>query len=244
MDRFFIHAYGPDANAERDGVAWLAAEAGHGGTPGAIAVPGLDSIASLGRAIGREAAAFATKNRYFTASGARIEVFSDRTKPGRFQGPLLVPWANDAMVNAAEELMPSAICAIPWTENDLAEWKRAWNPVDLRTGAPVGADPATPSPLVTQALSSLTATVNMSTGIHHPSDERRAKQLFKALYLFGEPADEAEIRTWAISHEWAPRHAEALAQLAGKIFAGRRVKGTAMSNAEARQIVDRLRSAI
>jgi hypothetical protein len=242
VDRFFIDAYGPDADAERGGVAWLAREAARRGTSGAIVVPGLDSIRNLGRAIGPQAAAVAAKNRYFTIEGTRIEVFSDRTKPHRFDGPVLVPWSNDAMVNAAEEMDPPAICGIPWGEGDLAEWKRAWNPIDPRTGEPVGEGPASvSSELVERALFSLTRTVNMSTGIHHPSDERQAKQLLKALYLCGEPLDEMEIRTWAISHAWQPRHAENLAELAGKIAAGRRVKGAAMNKTEAKQIVGRLR---
>lgn len=157
-------------------------------------------------------------------------MFSERTKPPRFDGPVLVPWSNDAMLNAAEELSPPAICGIPWAEGDLAEWKRAWNPIDPRTGDPVGEAPVgVSSPLVEQALVSLTRTVNMATGIHHPSDEQHAKRLFKALYLCGEALDEVEIRTWAISHEWQPRHAEELAELAGKIAAGRRVKGAAMN---------------
>ena len=244
MERFFIDAYGPDAQAERDGVIWLVAEVDSRGSVGAIVVPAVNAISSLDRAIGPEAAAFATTHRHFTTSGTRIEVFSDRTKPGHFDGPILVPWSNDAMVNAAEEMEPPAICAIPWAEGDLAEWKRAWNPVDPRTDEPVGVTPVTPSPLVEQALASLTATVNMSTGIHHPSDERAAKRLFKALYLSGERLDETEIRTWTLSHDWAPRHAEHLAQLVGKIAAGRRVKGTAMNKSEAKQIIQRLRAAL
>lgn len=242
VDRFFIHAYGPDAEAENNGVVWLAAETARRGTSGAIVVSGLDSISSLSRAIGSEAAAFAQKNRYFTINGTRIEVFSSRTQPPHFDGPVLVPWANDAMVNAAEELGPPAICGIPWAENDLAEWKHAWNPVDPRTGKSVGEAPVTVSnPLVERALISLTSTANMATGIHHPSDEQQAKRLFKALYICGERLDEVEIRTWAISHNWQPRHADNLAELAGKIAAGRRVKGAAMNKTEAKQIVGRLR---
>lgn len=142
------------------------------------------------------------------------------------------------MVNEAEEMEPSAICAIPWTENDLETWRRAWNPIDPCTGEPIGQEALTvSSPLVERGLESLTTAVNLSTGIHHPSDERHAKRLFKALHLCGEPLDETEIRTWAIRHNWEPRHADDLAELA----AGRRVKGAAMNKTEAKQIVQRLR---
>lgn len=242
MERFFIDAYGPDREAERRGVDWLAEEVVTRGLSGAILVPVVDSISSLARAVGADAADFAKTNRYFTAGASRIEVFTERTKPGYFDGPLLAPWSNDSMVNAAEELSPPAICAIPWAEDDLVQWKRARNPVDLRTGEPVAADAITPSPLVERALVSLTATVNLSTGIHHPSDQRTAKRLFKALYIAGENLEEAEVRTWAIAHGWPPRHAEDLAELVGKIAAGKRVNGAAMNKTEAKAIVARLRA--
>jgi hypothetical protein len=243
VDRFFISAYGVDRHAERAGVMWLVRDGARRGTAGAIVVPGVDSIGNLARSIGQPAAATATKSRYFTVEGTPIKVFTGRTKPSRFDGPVLVPWASDAMVQAAEEMRPPAICGMPWSEQDLVEWRRAWNPVDVGTGEPVGEGAATvSSSLVEAALVSLTGTVNMSTGIHHPSDEQQAKRLFKALYLEGEPLDEVEIRTWAISHGWEPRFAGDLAELAGKIAAGRRVRDAAMNKAEAKEIIQRLRA--
>jgi hypothetical protein len=242
VDRFFVDAYGPNADAERDGVVWLATEAARLGTSGAIVVPGLDSIGNLARSIGPEVVPSVEKNRYFTVDGTRIDVFSARTKPRRFDGPVLVPWSNDAMVNAAEEMNPPAICAIPWGETDLRDWKRAWNPIDARTGEPVGEGSAVvPGALVEQALISLTRSVNMATGIRHPSDAAHAKRLFKALYLCGEPLDGVEIRTWAIRNNWQPPHAADLAELAAKLAEGRRVKGAAMNKTQAKEIVGRLR---
>jgi hypothetical protein len=86
--------------------------------------------------------------------------------------------------------------------------------------------------------------MSVSSGITHPSDQARAKQLFKALYLCGEPIDKGEIRAWAVIHGWEPRHAEALGDLAGKIAAGRSLKGTAMNRRDAEQIVSRLRESM
>lgn len=244
MDRFFIDAHGPDAVAEREGIEWLAREARRLDLAGAVLVPSVDAIRNLGRAIGSDAAEYATKNRYFTLDGAHIEVFSDRTQPGIFAGPLLVPWANDAMVGSAEERRPPAICAIPWAADDLAEWKRAHDPIDVRSGEPLGEPHVQLTPLVAQALRSLTTIVNPSTGIHHPSDARHARQLLKALYIVGEPLEASAIRTWAIAHGWEPRHADDLGELAGKIAAGKRVKGAAMNKTEAKQVIKRLQAAI
>ena len=242
VDRYFIDAYGPDAAAEREGVEWLAREAGLLDLVGAVTVPSFDAIRNLGRSIGFDAAEFAKKNRYFTLDGVQIEVFSGRTQPGVFAGPLLVPWANDAMVASAEECGPATICAIPWAEDDLAEWKRAHDPIDVRTGEPLGEAPVELTPLVAQALRSLTTVVNHSTGIHHPSDARHARELLKALSIAGEPLDSTGIRIWALANGWQPRHADDLAELAGKIAAGKRVKGATMTKTEAKQVVGRLQA--
>ncbi|MEZ5077223.1 MAG: DUF1889 family protein [Solirubrobacterales bacterium] len=244
MNRYFIDAYGPDADAERLGIEWLAREASRQDLPCAVVVPSVDSISSLDRAIGRKAAEFAKKDRYFLLEGVRVQVVTGRTLSAAFAGLLLVPWANGTMVGSAEECRPTAICAIPWAEGDLDDWKRAYDPVDVRTGEPLGEDQVELSPLVTRALVSLTASVNPSTGIHHPSDARQARQFLKALYMTGEPLDSSEIRTWALAHGWQARHAADLAELAGKIAAGKRVKGTAMTKTEAKQIIDRLQAAI
>lgn len=242
MERFFIHAHGPDAEAERDAIVWLVAEARRINTRCAIVVPGLDAIRNLERAIGAAAAEFAKTRRYFTVGDTRVEVFSRRTKPYSYDGPVLVLWASDEMVSAAEEMRPPAICASPWIDDDLDEWKRAWNPIDVVTGEPVGDGPATvTSGLVEQALVSLTESVNLGTGITHPCDADHAKRLLKALHLCGEALNEMEIRTWAMSHGWQPADAKDLASLAGRIASGRAVRGVRMTRPEAKQIVGRLR---
>lgn len=244
MHRFFIDAYGPDPDAEQLGVDWLVREARERDLPCAVIVPSVDAISNLERAIGRDAAEFAKRDRYFVLEGVQVQVFTDRTCPGVFAGPLLIPWASGAMVGSAEECRPAAICAMPWAEDDLDDWKRAYDPIDVRTGEPSGEAQVELTPLVAQALISLTASVNPSTGIQHPSDARQARRFLKALYIAGEPLDPSEIRVWALAHGWEARHAEALAELAGKIADGKRVNGAAMTKTEAQQVIDRLQATI
>jgi hypothetical protein len=242
MDRFVMDVYGIAEDAEREAIAWLAAEARARKVPGAIVVPNLDGISQLSGALGRDQAHLLKKNRYLDQDGARIEVYTDQNRPGTFKGPVFVPWANEASVERVEEMRPVAICAIPWGEDDLSDWKRAHDPVDLRTGVRAGAQPAELAPLVRAALISLTAPEPHSSGIHHPSDKARATRTFRALYLCGEPLDETEIRTWAIARGWQPRHATTLGELAGKVAAGRTVRGASMTKTEAKEIVGRLRA--
>jgi hypothetical protein len=79
------------------------------------------------------------------------------------------------------------------------------------------------TPLVNEALKSLTIMVNLTTGILHPSDETFAKEYFKALYKEGEPLDSSEIAVWAEKNGWKSKHAKELGKLAQKIGDGGRV---------------------
>lgn len=79
------------------------------------------------------------------------------------------------------------------------------------------------TPLVEEALKSLTDMVNLSTGILHPSDESAAKEYFKALYKEGEPLIGSEVTRWAIENGWQSKHANELGKLAEKIGNGGRV---------------------
>jgi hypothetical protein len=144
-------------------------------------------------------------------------------------------------VNLAEGGFPPAICASLWTEESVADWVTAWNPPHAMTGIPTRSDgPAVSSPLVERGLEAITESRNPATGLGHPSDERMAKRILKALALLNEPLDETEIRTWAMSKGCPPEHARELAELAGKLAARRPVKGASMIKTEARAIVEPL----
>lgn len=79
------------------------------------------------------------------------------------------------------------------------------------------------SKLLNDAIKELSAIVNVSTGILHPLDESRAKELFKALYANGEPLTYNEVELLALENKWPSRHAKSLAALAEKIGNKRRV---------------------
>ena len=79
------------------------------------------------------------------------------------------------------------------------------------------------TPLVKEALKSLTSMVNLSTGILHPSDESAAKLYFKALHKEGVMLNESEVTRWAVSNGWQTKHASELGKLAQKISNGGRV---------------------
>lgn len=80
------------------------------------------------------------------------------------------------------------------------------------------------SPVIQEALKSLTVRVNLSTGLAHPLDSDSAKELFNILKENGQHLVRAEIEEWASQNGWAARHASALGELGEKIGAGGRVQ--------------------
>jgi hypothetical protein len=97
--------------------------------------------------------------------------------------------------------------------------------MDIRTGKQDGADETIENPVVEKTMQSLTASVNLSTGLGHPSDKESAVQMLKLLNAAGEDYDTDQLRAWAVRHGWQPRHARSLAELAEKVKTGKRVRG-------------------
>lgn len=80
------------------------------------------------------------------------------------------------------------------------------------------------NPILKQAIDALSTVANTATGLTHPLDESRAKELFKALHSCGVPLSYDAIYSLAISNSWPDRHAIELAKLAEKIGNGGRVQ--------------------
>lgn len=79
------------------------------------------------------------------------------------------------------------------------------------------------SELLKRSIETLSTIVNVSTGLAHPLDEARAKELFKALHAEGEPLTYEAVRKLALDNHWPDRHANMLAELAQHIGSGGRV---------------------
>lgn len=80
------------------------------------------------------------------------------------------------------------------------------------------------NPILQQAIEALSAVVNVSTGLSHPLDDSRAKELFKALHATGVPLSFDAVCSLAVANSWSEHHAKKLGELAGKIGAGGRVQ--------------------
>lgn len=146
--------------------------------------------------------------------------------PAAFEdGPILAAWVDDQQLDKIDGLRPPGICAIPWSRTDIDGWKTNWNPVDVRTEEPGRSDQTITNPVVEKAMEALTISVNLSTGLGHPSDKESAIGMLKLLKSAGEAYNSDQLRACAVRHGWQPRHARSLAELTEKVQAGKLVQG-------------------
>lgn len=225
--RYFIDAHGPDDDAVAEGFAWLLRSVTQNASRrGAVFVSGLRQVEGLGRAIGTDAADALRKDRQLRVDGVTIELLIGKKLPFSFEeGPILAVWVGDEQLDKLDGLRAPEICAIPWAQGDIDGWKADRNPVDVRTGQTAGLEETIENPVVARAMEYLTNSVNLSTGLGHPSDKESAIGMFRILVAEGEPFEPDQIRGWAVRHGWQPRHARDLAELAEKFKAGRQVRG-------------------
>lgn len=83
------------------------------------------------------------------------------------------------------------------------------------------------SSIVEEAIRTLTSIINVSTGLGHPNDMNKARELFDVLHKNGEILLKAEVEGVAMAQGWNSKHAEELGSLAQQIGEGKsaRVSG-------------------
>ena len=225
-DRFLIDAYGPDDDAVEFGVRWLVDYAlEHAMTTAAMLVPGISNAENLEHSLGGIGTRL-HRDRRARVDGVTISLVTTRGGGlGRHaRGPYLAVWADDHMVAAVERVSPPAICAIPWSEQDLSVWRAAWSPPDPRAGTSGGPAPTISNPVVRVAMEDLTVRVNLSSALSHPSDKDAAGSTLKTLVCAGEQFEPAEIQAWAAANDWKLEDAKRLAEMAEGLQSGRRVR--------------------
>lgn len=78
--------------------------------------------------------------------------------------------------------------------------------------------------ILQKAMEKLSMVNNVSTGLAHPLDEARTKELFIALRDHGVPLSQDDVRLHAEACGWPARHAQKLGELAERIGRGAAVR--------------------
>jgi len=77
------------------------------------------------------------------------------------------------------------------------------------------------SKIVIEAVATLSSTVNISTGLSHPNDMNKAKELFRILHQGGEMILKSDVVNEALARGWSASSAEELGSLAQQIGEGK-----------------------
>lgn len=222
-DRYYIDTQGPDDQAILAGARWLVDTAATARNRAVLAIPLVSNVEHLERSLGAGVAAALRKQRKATIEGVTVELAIQRSANLARGATTLAIWPTEEQLGRLEDAGPTALCVIPWSEQEVSTWLRAWGPIELRSGESA-ASVVVSNQVVEAALKSLTRRVNLSSGLGHPSDRAAAVGMFKILQGSGETWDAAEVRAWALGHGWSSRGAADLADLALRIGEGRRVQ--------------------
>jgi len=119
----------------------------------------------------------------------------------------------------------SYIIAVPWLKNSVDRWARTWEAEEIRTAVK-----ATPIPLpdkvVQRAFDSLTTSVNLSTGITHPSDEHECKTYIRALNKYNYKMNEDEVFSYLVkNNNWNSSGAKDVVAIISKVNNGKTFQG-------------------
>jgi hypothetical protein len=109
----------------------------------------------------------------------------------------------------------NAILYIPWNETEGQEWQATWQPETIGPSTWKAAAAALPNE-VEDALMQLTRSINLGTGLNHPSDKAHARSVIARLQKTGHSLEPAEIKRWARRHSWSSHAAAELETIAKK----------------------------
>jgi len=122
---------------------------------------------------------------------------------------LISIYSDDKMLDQVESKHKNlfAIVAHPSFPEALDRWQKAWSPLMVISDR-----------IVTQALVSLTQSINLSNRVLNPRDKEHAERTLKILRIHGRVEDPENIRSWAIQNGWQLKAADELEKLALKVF--------------------------
>lgn len=138
---------------------------------------------------------------------------------------------SDEIFKVQDYRQIDAIIAIPWLKESTESWINTTNAKKINKDLSVdeGGDAAAypePSAILKKAFKELTAVINTSTGINHPSDNSRAKTYIKALHKYEPELNSDVVCSYLINKlGWQVRHADDIRKLIDTLNSGKFFKG-------------------
>ncbi|UZT98986.1 hypothetical protein ODZ84_05285 [Chryseobacterium fluminis] len=167
--------------------------------------------------------------------GTNLKIETVRTYKGSYNNPsdviICCGLNSDEIFKVQDYRQIDAIIAIPWIKENTESWinttnaKKINKDLSIDEAENVAAYPE-PSAIVKNAFKELTAVINTSTGINHPSDNSRAKTYVKALHKYEPELNSDIICSYLINKlGWKVRHADDIRKLIDTLNSGKFFKG-------------------
>lgn len=139
-------------------------------------------------------------------------------------GPVLMAWAdmNDIGRLLRHAQRVRALCVIAWNEERIRPWVTAINPTVLGDPAVWNTRSPDVSPLLVEALKSLTGRINHNNTISAGYEKNHVVGTLLSLHDAEIPMNADAIQAWALANGWAGRNPEQLAQYVCEINDGKR----------------------
>ena len=228
----YVKSQGPNPQAIEDGLRWLDSICVSTQKCSAlIAFLGkLQSQRVMSEVIGEDFAKALARNERFKLphSSVELSLMTERERLYSWDGPVLAVYPSKKLMDNIDSLFGvTHVLVIPWTLEEIQYWIDTWGANELGTKPTKSKKKHVSNPVVEEALISLTARVNVSTGLSHPLDKASAIDLFRRLKAKGEHFDPEEVRAWLVAEgNWKPKDADDVAEVARGVIDGKRFRYT------------------
>lgn len=223
----FLDTEGPDEEAIEVACAWLR-QLGEQDVKKQEAVLAVNTKRELegvfSDVVGEAAAKALSDKQPLQVGETEIQVMTKRIDPSGWQGgPVLALYPDEKLLNKMDEMAGvTDVLVVPWSKETVEFWIDTWGATALRSDAE-GESPKIDDPVVKEAVETLDALVNTSTGITHSSDRATCIEIFKTLHSNGFSFDPKTVRAWLVAEKgWDPDYADDVKKVAEGVQAGKR----------------------
>lgn len=164
-------------------------------------------------------------------SGLLVEAPGTAWKSGWAGGPILAPWASDAVIRCIEDdlaHLATAVCIIGWRDDDPNHegWATARDALDLASGERLGrpAEEIVIDPVIRIALDAAERFVNHNNQLVQYDDKAYVVRTLQELVRGGHRLDLDAIATYALATGWSAEEVKRIREYGSRILAGRGVR--------------------
>jgi len=224
---YYIESIGTQDEALITGFHWLIKEARNQNQVGYVAVYTKDDLDDISH--WSQLASILNSLRQdgvVSVEKVMLHLITSRDRHISTSGPALVLYGGQDLldfIDASQAI--TCVLYIPWQGQEHTDWSATWNATRLGDDESQTSEQKEPlSGIAFFALESLTTSVNLSTGITHPSDREQAVRSLETLFHKQAQCDPETIRRQLVRLGWQPIAAAKVKELAEKIWDGRRPK--------------------